>query len=109
MSVRNAMVWAVNDDRLTDMPIRQLALLMVLADEPHDDEATTIRALAELLGTPRPAMTRAVDMLERIGLATRRADPRDRRSLFVDLTKAGRDVVKRFQSLANGKPQKAAA
>ena len=107
MSVRNAMVWAVNDDRLTDMPIRQLAVLLVLADEPHDDAATTVRALAELLGTPRPAITRAVDMLEQLGLAARRPDPKDRRSLFVDLTKSGRDVVKRFTALVNGKAQKA--
>lgn len=46
--------------------------------------------LAEHLGKDKPNITRILDTLERRGLVTREADPRDRRSHIPLLTEAGR-------------------
>ena len=43
----------------------------------------------------RPAITRAADRLEDFGFVARRADPQDRRSVFIDATAAGRKFASR--------------
>ncbi|HEX3778815.1 MAG TPA: MarR family transcriptional regulator [Pseudonocardiaceae bacterium] len=50
---------------------------------------------ARLAVVPRSA-TDQVDALEQAGLAARTADPADRRSVLVELTEAGRDVLRRM-------------
>ena len=59
-----------------DLASRQLALLLTvfMAPGPH-----TVRALAQTLGLPKPAITRALDRLEE--LKVRKRDARDRRSV----------------------------
>jgi DNA-binding MarR family transcriptional regulator len=47
-------------------------------------------ALAERLGIVPRSATAVVDALERAGLATRRPDPSDRRSVLVSLSDTGR-------------------
>jgi len=51
----------------------------------------TIKAaeLSEQLERPRPAITRILNDLEARGLITRSIDPKDRRSVRIDLTAAG--------------------
>ena len=41
----------------------------------------------------RPTVTRIVDRLEELGLVTRAADPGDRRSSLITVTRAGRELL----------------
>jgi DNA-binding MarR family transcriptional regulator len=55
-------------------------------------------------------MTARIDMLERDGLVYRKADPKDRRKVVVELTAKGRRVIDaatatRFQEAADSLPQ----
>ena len=93
---------AANDDDLTpvlrrttlsliqrdgaDLTARQLGIfLAVYLDEgPH-----TVRGLATLFGICKAAVTRALDRLGELGLARRKVDPRDRRSVLVHRTELG--------------------
>lgn len=64
---------------------RQIALLAVLRNKPLESDRT-IRALAATLNLGKPAITRAVDTLSRIGWVSLTLDPNDHRSVFVGLT-----------------------
>lgn len=59
-------------------------LTVYLEAGPH-----TVRALAQRLGVGKPAIVRAVDTLQDVGLVERRPDPADRRNIFVVGTEAG--------------------
>jgi DNA-binding MarR family transcriptional regulator len=63
-----------------DLTSRQLALLLTvfMAHGPH-----TVRALAEALKLPKPAVVRALDRLEELKFVKRLRDPNDRRSVEV--------------------------
>ena len=78
-----------------DLTIRQLALLAVLCDEAADADRTT-RAIATRLGVAKPIITRAMLTFERQGLAERRPDPRDRRSVMLFVTDEGRALRRRL-------------
>jgi DNA-binding MarR family transcriptional regulator len=56
-------------------------------------EGITISALAQLAGVRKQTMAQAVDQLERGSYVQRRANPNDRRSRLVFLTKRGRTVT----------------
>ena len=53
-----------------------------------------ITDLAVIEGVAQPSMTALVRVLERAGLAERRADPRDQRVVLVALTAAGADYLR---------------
>ena len=76
---RDALVASVRAEE-PDLSARQMAILqMVYLDErPH-----TVRGLAQKLGVTKPAITRALDTMGRMGLLTRRRDHLD------DLAKRG--------------------
>jgi len=82
---RTAMVSAVRSDE-PDLTTRQLAVLMTvtLGAPPH-----TVRGLASALRIAKPAVTRAVDALERHGLAVRMEDEDDARSVLIMRTARG--------------------
>ena len=69
-----------------DLTARQTALMLTVYLEagPH-----TVRALAQRLGVGKPAIVRAIDTLQDVGLVERRPDPADRRNIFVVGTEAG--------------------
>jgi len=69
-----------------DLSARQLAVLLTvyLTDPPH-----TVRGLARDLNLRKPAVTRALDRLEDLGLAKRKTDPEDKRSILVQRTVRG--------------------
>jgi DNA-binding MarR family transcriptional regulator len=56
-------------------------------------EGITVSSLADLAGVRKQTMAQAVEQLERGGYLERRADPKDRRSRLVFLTKRGRTVT----------------
>ena len=77
-------------ERLPDLTTRQLALLLHvgLTPGPH-----TVRGLAETLHFSKPAVTRALDRLAGLGWLARAGDPRDRRSVLVEVTEGGRGFL----------------
>jgi len=83
-----ALTWVHSQDYV-NMTLRQAALLAVICDEPGPH---TVRGLAEALGVSKAVVSRAVHALMFIGLAGRRSDPSDRRSVLVDATVSGRAI-----------------
>jgi DNA-binding MarR family transcriptional regulator len=82
---RAVTVQAVRSDE-PDLTTRQLAILMTitLGTPPH-----TVRGLSQTLKIAKPAVTRAVDALERHGLAVRMEDEDDARSVLIVRTARG--------------------
>jgi DNA-binding MarR family transcriptional regulator len=76
-----------------DLTLRQFAVLLLCysAREPQ-----TVRGLAQHLGTAKAPITRGADRLEEAGLAERRVDPADRRSVLITATPAGKRYVATF-------------
>lgn len=79
-----------------DLSARQLALLLVIA---LDGGMQTVRGLASQLNISKPAISRSLDRLCDLGLADREADPRDRRSVLVVPTEAGRTHVASLRAM----------
>jgi DNA-binding MarR family transcriptional regulator len=76
-----------------DLTQRQLALLLTvyLSPPPH-----TVRGLSARLNMSKPAVTRALDTLGRLGFLRRRRDPDDRRNVLVQRTVAGSVFLSEF-------------
>lgn len=79
-----------------DLSARQMAVLLTvyLDMPPH-----TVRGLAAKLGVTKPAITRALDTMGRLGLVTRHRDPADRRNVVVQRTVGGALAVERLGDL----------
>ena len=94
---RRAMVANVRRDA-PDLSARQMAVLLTvyMTEQPH-----TVRGLAEILNVSKPAITRAIDRLGEFGLARRKADPRDRRSVIVQRTVKGSVYLAEFAEIIN--------
>ena len=69
-----------------DLTSRQFGVFLTvyLTAGPH-----TVRGLAAELNVSKPAITRALDRLGELGLARRKVDPMDRRSVLVQQTQQG--------------------
>ncbi len=82
---RGALVDGVRGDK-PDLSARQLALMLTvyLTDPPH-----TVRGLSKELGIAKPAVTRALDALERQDFVRRGPDPDDKRSIRINRTVKG--------------------
>jgi DNA-binding MarR family transcriptional regulator len=76
-----------------DLSARQLAVLLTVYLEPPPH---TVRGLAAKLGVTKPAITRALDTMGRLGLVTRRRDEADRRNVLVQRTVAGALAVEKL-------------
>lgn len=94
---RRAMVANVRRDA-PDLSARQMAVLLTvyMTEQPH-----TVRGLAEILNVSKPAITRAIDRLGEFGLARRKTDPRDRRSVVVQRTVKGSVYLADFAQIIN--------
>lgn len=92
---RRAMVDNVRRDA-PDLSARQMAVLLTvyMTPPPH-----TVRGLAELLNVSKPAITRALDRLGEFGLARRKTDARDRRSVVVQRTVKGSVYLAEFAEI----------
>jgi DNA-binding MarR family transcriptional regulator len=80
-------------DGVQDLSARQLAVLLTVYLEPPPH---TVRGLAAKLGVTKPAITRALDTMGRLGLVTRRRDEADRRNVLVQRTVAGALAVEKL-------------
>lgn len=79
-----------------DMSARQQAIFMTVALEPGPH---TVRGLAASLNIAKPAVTRAVDTLEKAGFVRRRRDEEDLRSVFIERTIEGMNWLRGFAEL----------
>lgn len=79
-----------------DLSARQQAIFMTVALEagPH-----TVRGLAADLDLAKPAVTRALDTLEKAGFVRRRKDNSDLRSIFIERTPAGLAWLRDFSNM----------
>lgn len=79
-----------------DLSARQLALLLTvyLTPPPH-----TVRGLAATLNVSKPAITRALDRLGRLGYIKRKRDTEDRRNVLVQRTVKGSVFLTEFGQL----------
>lgn len=89
---RRALVASVRKDG-PDLSARQLALLLTvfLTPPPH-----TVRGLAATLNVSKPAITRALDRLGRLGYIKRKRDQEDRRNVLVQRTVKGSVFLMEF-------------
>jgi DNA-binding MarR family transcriptional regulator len=101
---RRAMVANVRRDA-PDLSARQMAVLLTvyMTEPPH-----TVRGLAEILKVTKPAITRAIDRLGEFGLARRKTDPRDRRSIVVHRTVKGSVYLAEFAEIIQNATQERA-
>jgi DNA-binding MarR family transcriptional regulator len=90
-------VFAAESDFLAQHSLSQgrFTVLMLLNRCGHDD-ASTPAALGVEAGVERATMTGLLDTLEKDGVVRREADARDRRTVLVRLTKAGRALLERM-------------
>jgi DNA-binding MarR family transcriptional regulator len=82
---RRVTVTTVRSDA-PDLTARQMAVLMTVRLQPAPH---TVRGLAAALNVGKPAITRALDTLSRLGFVQRRRDPKDGRNVFVERTERG--------------------
>ena len=76
--------------------MRQWSILLTvyLSQGPH-----TVRALAQDLNVPKPAISRALDALSILGFIKRVRDPQDKRIVLVQKTQDGAVYIDRFARL----------
>lgn len=79
-----------------DLSARQMALLLTVYLTPPQH---TVRGLAATLNISKPAVTRAVDRLEELGLVRRKPDENDRRSVHIQRTVKGSVFLREFGEL----------
>ena len=94
--LRNTIIGMVRREG-RDLSARQFAVMMLISDleeGPH-----TVRELALRLNVPKPSITRGIDRLVELGLARRAPDPRDRRSVLVQQTRKGADLMGELRQL----------
>ena len=105
---RRAVTASVRSDA-PDLTARQQAILMTIALTPGPH---TVRGLAEHLSIAKPAVTRALDALERLDFIKRVRDEADLRNIFLERRPAGMTYLRQFAGLvlaaASGKDQTAA-
>jgi DNA-binding MarR family transcriptional regulator len=79
-----------------DLSARQLALVLTVytSSAPH-----TVRGLASMLKISKPAVTRALDRLGKLGIVRRKVDETDRRSILVQRTVKGSVFLRDFADL----------
>ncbi|MDR3515932.1 MAG: MarR family transcriptional regulator [Azospirillaceae bacterium] len=79
-----------------DLTARQLALLLTvyLTAPPH-----TVRGLALALAVSKPAISRALDRLGRLGFLKRKRDEADRRNVLIQRTVKGSVYLTEFSYL----------
>ena len=90
-----------------DLTARQQGILMTisLTRGPH-----TVRGLAEHLKIAKPAVTRALDTLERLELLRRVRDENDLRNVFIERTQTGlsflRTLASQIMAAEGGGPER---
>lgn len=79
-----------------DLSSRQMAVLLTvyMSEGPH-----TVRGLAAMLKISKPAITRAIDKLEKLQLLRRKVDQTDKRNILLQRTVKGSVFLNDFGDL----------
>ena len=93
--LRNTIIGMVRREG-RDLSARQLAMMLI---SDLEGGSHTVRELALRLNVPKPSITRGIDRLVELGLARRAPDPRDRRSVLVQQTRKGADLMGELRQL----------
>lgn len=88
LAVANRSVLAVYRPLLEPLGLTHPQYLVMLA--LWGEAPMSVKAIAEAIQLDSPTLSPLLKRLESAGLVTRRRDPRDERTLIVDLTDAGR-------------------
>ncbi len=80
----------------SEMTVRQGLVLLLVHEGERVMESRTVRGMAATIGSAKPTITRALDVLQEAGLVKRIPDPDDMRSILVVPTAAGRKFVERL-------------
>lgn len=80
----------------SDMTARQQAVMMTVALTPGPH---TVRGLAAALNIAKPAVTRALDVLEKLHYIKRTPDQNDLRSVHIERTVEGMNWLRGFGAL----------
>ena len=89
---RETLSASVRDDG-PDLSARQMAIVLTVYTSPPPH---SVRALAEILGIAKPAVTRALDRLSILGFIRRTRDDADRRIVHVQRTVKGAVFLSEF-------------
>ena len=89
---RETLSASVRDDG-PDLSARQMAIVLTVYTSPPPH---SVRALAEILGIAKPAVTRALDRLSILGFIRRTRDDADRRIVHVQRTVKGAIFLSEF-------------
>lgn len=89
---RETLSATVRDDG-PDLSARQMAIVLTVYTSPPPH---SVRALAEILGIAKPAVTRALDRLSILGFIRRTRDDADRRIVHVQRTVKGAVFLSEF-------------
>ena len=83
---RDITEYLVSQNTGFDLSLRQMAILMKVytTDVPY-----TVRELSRIFHISKPAVTRALNRLSRLGYIRRKVDTADKRSVFVQKTVKG--------------------
>jgi DNA-binding MarR family transcriptional regulator len=79
-----------------DLSARQLAIFLICYLE---NEAQTVRGLAQQLNISKPAVSRGLDRLMEFDLVRRKDDPLDRRSILVQRTPNGHSFLRELRGI----------
>jgi DNA-binding MarR family transcriptional regulator len=71
-----------------ELTVNQVIMLALVYDGP-----ATVRGIAATMGVSKSFITRGADRFEGAGLARRREDPGDRRSIRIEITAKGRRLL----------------
>ncbi|OFI38511.1 MarR family transcriptional regulator [Arthrobacter sp. SW1] len=74
-----------------DIGLNEFEILDLVAEDT-DTNACRMKALGERTPMTQSAVSKVVDRLEKAGLLARHSCPEDRRSLYLELTEAGRTL-----------------
>ncbi len=93
----DALVHSIRD-QAPDLTSRQMAILLsvYMTTPPH-----TVRGLARELSVAKPVVTRAIDMLSKLGYLKRVKDEADGRNIFVRRTVAGAVYLRDFADMVD--------
>ncbi len=106
-SVKNAIIRTVANDKLPQLTLRQLGIMLIVYGEP--EESHSVSGLAERLGLAPAAVTNCVSRLIDLGELVRRDSSRDDgRIVVIGRTGAGSNYVRSFTTSLN-KAEKIAA
>jgi DNA-binding MarR family transcriptional regulator len=93
VALRAAFISMVSEKELDDLSMRQLAMLLILR---RATTGVTVRQLSADLNVFKANISQNMDRLALFGLAQRKPDPADKRSVLLEITDQGAALVDRM-------------